>query len=450
MKTIVIIGGGWSGILTAIQLLEKNKNISIKIIHSGTPIGLGVAYSTTDTSHLLNVPAEKMSAFPNNPKHFTDWLIANGNSAEQLEKQFFPRLLYGKYILELFSTLKLQEQLEIINTKAVDIQKKENLYSIQLDNNKSVDANKIVLALGNFLPANPKSASESFFESSNYFKNPWNTDFLKGLQTNQNILLIGTGLTMVDCVLSLKNAGLTGKIYAVSPRGYTPAPHSKTETYPDFYSELKGKTLLEIVQIVRKHIKIAEQKNSCWIGVIDSLRQHFQELWIILSIKEKQQFISHIRHIWGVARHRLPKNTYEELIDLKVKGQLEIIGGRINEIIEKNGDITATIQLRGISEKRTLNISRVINCTGPQSNYKELKDELIRNLLAKKIILAHELKMGIQTNLNGQIIQEQGKMSDDIYAIGSLLRGVLWETTAVPEISKQAEQIAKQIIDSIK
>ena len=172
MKTIAIIGGGWSGILTAIQLLEKSKTISIKIINSGQPIGLGVAYSTTDTSHLLNVPAGKMSAFTNNPKHFTDWLIKNGHSNDEIEKQFFSRLIYGKYILEFVDKIKHNSQVEFIDARAADIQKESLNYSIQLNNGNSINADKIVLALGNFLPSTPKSATLSFFESPNYFKNP--------------------------------------------------------------------------------------------------------------------------------------------------------------------------------------------------------------------------------------------------------------------------------------
>lgn len=449
MKTIAIIGGGWSGILTAIQLLEKSKNIYVKVINSEHAIGLGIAYSTKDEAHLLNVPAGKMSAFPDQPNHFTDWLIANGHSIEQIEKQFFPRVIYGKYILNLLDSLKDNTQLEIINAKAIDIQTQSLKYSVQLNNGNSIITDKVVLALGNFLPSIPKSNTPAFFESPFFFKNPWNADYLKNLSLNQDVLLIGTGLTMVDCVLSLKKSGLTGKVFVVSPRGYTPAPHGKTETYPDFYSELKGKTLLEIFRTVRKHLKIVESKKISWIGVVDSLRPHVQKLWIDLSSKDKQQFISHIRHIWGVARHRLPINTHKELMDLKKNGQLEIIGGRINDIIEKNGLVTATIQLKNSCKKRELNISRVINCTGPQSNYKELKDELVKNLLAKKMILANELKMGIQTNFNGQILQEDKKVSNDIFAIGSLLRSVLWETTAVPEISVQAQKIATEIIDSI-
>lgn len=450
MKTIAIIGGGWSGILTAIQLLEKSKDISIKIINSEQLLGLGIAYSTSDESHLLNVPAGKMSAFPDNPKHFTDWLIKKGYPEKEIEKQFLPRLVYGKYIQEFIDSIKQNAQVEIINARAIDIHKESINYSIQLNNENSVSTDKIVLALGNFLPATPKSASLDFFESPNYFKNPWNTDYLKNIQINQNILIMGTGLTMVDCVISLKKAGITGKLFVVSPRGYTPAPHGIKQTYPDFYAEIKGKTLLEIFKIVRKHLKLAESKNIPWIGVVDSLRPNLQKLWISLSLKGKQQFISHIRHIWGLARHRLPLSVHTQLMDLKTKGQLEIIGGRILDMQEKNNTVSVTLRLRKSTTICELNVSRVINCTGPQTNYKELQNELVKNLLSKRMILADDLKMGIKTTLNGQVLEKDNTASTDMYAIGSLLRGVLWETTAVPEIRMQAESIAKQIIDSIK
>lgn len=449
MKTIVIIGGGWSGTLTAIQLLEKSKTLSVKIINSGQPLGLGVAYSTTEEEHLLNVPAGKMSPFPNNPTHFIDWLVKNGHSAKNLEGQFIPRLVYGKYISELISLYKGNKQLEVINAKAIDIIKQGATYTVLLSNNTAIPADKIVLALGNFLPANPKSETLTFYDNKKYFQNPWSPSYLNNIDLKQDILLIGTGLTMVDNVLSLKKRGFTGKFFVVSPRGYTPASHGKADTYPDFYNELKGTNLAEIFKTVRKHLKIASSKNSSWRGVIDSLRPYAQEIWVTRTLKEKQQFVSHIRHIWGVARHRLPVKIYNEINDLKTQGQLEIIGGRIVDMQEKNGPIAIYIQLRKSSAIRELVVSGVVNCTGPQTNYKELKDQLVINLLSKQMIIPDDLKMGIKTTLNGQVLQQEHTASTDIYALGSLLRGVLWETTAVPEIRQQAESIAQQIIDSI-
>lgn len=450
MKTIAIIGGGFSGALTAIQLLKKSQNVKVVLINSTLPIAKGIAYSTLLPEHLLNVPAGKMSPFSDKPEHFINWLSANNYSTSNTKEAFLPRLIYGKYIMELLESFKSLNQFEQVEAKATDIQKKTDSYIIKLNTSDSLIADKIVLALGNFLPAHPPITRIAFFESKNYFQNPWSSAYLNNIELKKDILLIGTGLTMVDCVLSLKKVGFEGKIIVVSPRGYTPASHGKTDLYPDLYSELKGLSLAEMFHLVRKHLKIAESKNISWRAVVDSLRPHVQEIWMNFSKKEKQQFISHVRHIWGIARHRLPMDTHKELFDLKESGQLEIIGGRIMDMQEIDDSVSVVIKLRKSNEQKTLKVSRVINCTGPQTNYKDLDDELVKNLLAKELILADELKLGIQTTINGRVLQQENKPSSDIYAIGSLLRGVLWETTAVPEIRIQAESIAQQIIESIK
>lgn len=449
MKTIVIIGGGFSGTLTAIQLLKKSKDVQVIIINTNYPIAKGTAYSTNSAEHLLNVTARQMSPFSNEPDHFVSWIRSGNSSYSNSDIPFLPRFLYGKYIQELFEPFKTNKQLQIIEAKATDIQTVEKKYSVILDNGQSILADKIVLAMGNFLPANPKIKDPSFFKSKNYFQNPWVQSYLKDIKPNEPILILGTGLTMVDCVLSLIAAGQKGQIYVVSPRGYTPVSHVKSSKYPDFYEEIKESSLLEILKSVRKHIKIATSKNISWQAVIDSIRPHVQKIWLRLSQKEKQQFISHLRHIWGVARHRLPVVTYDQLIELKEKGLLEIIGGRITDLQEQSSSIVAKIRLRKGKTKELI-VSRIINCTGPQLNFLELKDELIQNLLSKKFIIADELKMGLQSSIDGRVIEKENKVSSDIYAIGSLLRGVLWETTSVPDIRVQAESIAQQIVESIK
>jgi len=449
MKTIVVIGGGWSGTFTAIQLLEMSKTVRVKIIHSGPPLGLGIAYSTNELEHLLNVPAGRMSAFKNKPNHFSDWLISKGYSTNPTN-EFVPRKVYGNYLIELIETYKTNNQLEVIDARAIDIQKSKNHYEILLNTNNSVFADKIVLAIGNFLPASPKVKSPSFYKSNHYFQNPWTNDYLNNLATDKNILLIGTGLTMVDCILSLKKIGFQKTIYVVSPRGYTPVAHGPLETYTDFYSELENKSLLDIYKTIRKHILKAAKENITWRAVIDSLRPNAQQIWLHLSEKDKQQFISHLRHIWGVVRHRLPIKTYEEMNQLQTSGQMEVIGGRIDNLQEQSGNISVTIQLRKQSVIRELNVGTVVNCTGPQTNYNDLQDQLIMNLMSKKMILSDPLKMGIQATINGEVLQNKQEVSKDMYALGSMLRGLFWETTAIPDIRVQTEHIAKQIINSIK
>jgi uncharacterized NAD(P)/FAD-binding protein YdhS len=441
MKTVAIIGGGYSGTLTAIQLLKKSETIAVKLINCNYPIAQGIAYSTGNYEHLLNVPAAKMSAFTNEPTHFINWLQTFEQPYSTVE--FVPRSIYGKYLSAILKNYSSNVQLELIDATATNIIETEQGYEIQFNNHEGIFATDVVLATGNFMPAPPKLKNAAFLKSDFYFKNPWNDLFLKDIALQKNILLIGSGLTMIDCVLSLQSIGFKGKIIAVSPRGYIPKSHHHTAPYPDFYSELKGLRLAEIIHTVRKHLKFATVKESSWHAVIDSLRPHIQKIWLSFSAKEKQQFISHVRHIWGVARHRLPPYIHATISALINNEQLEIIGARIVDLEEENNAIVATLKLRANAIEKKIHISRVVNCTGPQSNYLALEDELITNLIASKMIVADELKMGIKATKEGEIISEKSKK---MYAIGSLLRGVLWETTAVPELRIQANNIATEII----
>ena len=453
MKTICIIGGGFSGSATAMRLLEKDPEARIVLVNGGQPLIRGIAYSTTGEEHLLNVPAGRMGILASAPAHFTDWLRSKPEYshliADNLAQSFLPRMVYGVYLQEQLNQYSGHKNLEIIASKAISVSVHTGRYVVRLENTQAVTADHLVLALGNFLPATPKIANSAVFDNTHYFRNPWNNDYLKDIRNNETVLLIGTGLTMVDCVLSLKKINFKGKIIAVSPRGYIPASHTNAAPYPDFSEELKDKSLREIFKIVRQHLEVAYENDLAWQAVIDSIRPYAQQIWLSLDKKGKQQFTSHLRHIWGVARHRLPEAIFAQIMDAVNSGQLEIIGGRVQNIEEEHTGFRVSIRPRKSHEQQTLQVTRIVNCTGPQINYAEIGDPFVKSLIENNIIRPDGLKMGIAATPAGQVLGADEKPVKNVYAIGSLLRGVLWETTAVPEIRVQAENVARQICESI-
>jgi uncharacterized NAD(P)/FAD-binding protein YdhS len=454
MKTVSIIGGGFSGCLTTIHLLQKSDNVYVKLINCNYPIIQGVAYSTKDHLHLLNVPAGRMSAFADKPDHFINWLRTKREFKDliddKIELQFFPRAIYGIYLTEIISDYTSQKQLEFINAEAINITQKGSKYFVQLNNNNSIESDAVVLAMGNYLPAEPKVENKFDFDDINYFKNPWDNSFLKDIDINKDILLVGTGLTMIDCVCSLLKLNFKGKIIAVSPRGYIPAKHTNSNLkYPDFFPEFQNKTLIEIFNITRTHLRIAELKNIPWQAVIEVIRPHTKEIWLQLSLKDRKQFISHLRHIWGVARHRLPESIHNKIMNAIKSGQMQVLGGRLKTIEKENSFLNVTLKLRKENISASLKVGRIVNCTGPQGNLSEIKNELIANLLGNRLISPDELKLGINALPDGRILNSDNQISKNIFAVGSLLRGILWETTAVPELSINAEIVADQIINTI-
>lgn len=178
-KRITIIGGGATGTLLAVNLIKNSggEPLEINLIERQNRFGRGVAYSATEDFHLLNVPAAKMGAFPDDIEHFHRWLTAkNLNFAAS---DFVPRRLYGEYLRELFDeTTKHKNEnvaVNLIDDEAVDIEIEADKAETILSSGERVESNKIVLAFGNFLPPHPKAENMDFVETEKYFQNPWAT-----------------------------------------------------------------------------------------------------------------------------------------------------------------------------------------------------------------------------------------------------------------------------------
>lgn len=447
MKKFTIIGGGATGTLLAVNLIKNSGDqpITINIIEKNSRFARGVAYSTTNKAHLLNVPANKMGAFPDDVEGFYKWLTANDHNYSS--NDFVPRKIYGEYLQETFSeTLKNTGEDVTVNTyndEAVDISIENNQAHIILKSGETIISDKVVLAFGNFLPPHPRTENQDYTCAEKYFQNPWDEKISEKLDSKDEVLIIGTSLTMVDTVLTLFNDQHQGKITAISTHGWLPAVHELGFVYPSFADELKDKTKIsDLFKIIRKHAKNAESQNSNWRGVIDTLRPATQTLWLNLSDKEKRRFMRHARRLWDVSRHRIPVECREILRKMENTGQLHISKGRVKRIkVTPENKFDVFFQDKEIA--KTIQADAVINCTGSESNFNKLDIPLVKNLLAKKYIQTDSLSLGIEASANG-------KISDNLYTIGTALKGILWESTAMPEIRTQTHQLAVQLLEKTK
>jgi len=457
--TITIIGGGFCGTTTLIQLLKQTDiPLNILFINKENPVAKGIAFSSYNKNHVLNVPVAKMSALPDDPDNFINWIKAKPEYKDfvddELPDAYLPRVIYGNYLAELFNetlhNLPAFVNVEQINDEAFDIKPLSIGAEIIFRKSSPVIADKIVIALGNFNPGNPNIKNESFYNSKNYFQNPWSIEAVTGLKENEDVLIIGTGLTMVDNVLSLLENNFRGKIFAVSTNGYFPLFHKKRSPYTEILKELHPPyDISKLYNIFRKHIKYVLSNGITGEAVVDAVRPKTQEIWLSLSLDDKIKFMSHIRHLWGVARHRLPKGIYFQMQDLISKGRLEIIAGRLQELNEVNDNVQVVLKERMSQEKREFTVSRVINCTGPQTDLTKVDKALVVNLLKRGLIIPDEMKLGINALPDGTIIQKDNSISTILFTIGSMLKGILWESTAVPELRAQAKTLAAELIKQL-
>ena len=450
MKRITIIGGGASGTLLALNLLryEGEERLEVNLVEKRPHIGLGVAFSTEHDVHLLNVPAAKMGAYADDVEHFHRWL--NENGAEHSPTTFAPRRIFGEYLqtqlAEADATKAENVALNIFDDEAVDVKIEDGKANVQLASGDHIYSEKVALAFGNFLPPHPTVADQSFVSSPKYFQDPWSPEVFDSIDPDDDILIVGTGLSMVDVTMQLYKLGHKGLINAISTRGQLPAVHKLGFTYPPFYEEFKGTTrVTDVLKSVRAHVKKAEVDGSDWRAVIDSLRPVTQEIWLGLPLAEKKYFMQHLSRYWNVARHRMAPEAALIIDELRGMGQLQILKGRLQKITWEDG-IGFDVRYATIGLDQYVHADVIVNCIGSESRFDQLDSQLVKNLMANGMIRCDDLRFGLDATADGHLQGRDGQPSDMLYTLGTALKGVLWESTAIPEIRVQARDLARKLI----
>jgi uncharacterized NAD(P)/FAD-binding protein YdhS len=446
MTDIAIIGAGLSGRLLAVNLLRQaTHDVSIQMFERGEANSMGAAYSSNEGYLLLNVPACRMGAFSEDAEHFLKWVREKGISAGPWD--FLPRKLYRDYVFSLLEESQLTgrngSSFELIRGEVIDLQPGQNGATLYVQGKGAFPAHKVVLALGNFPPRNPHITNRVALTSHRYVRDPWAFSGFSSLQGNERVVFIGSGQTMVDLLVGLYRRGHTGRIVSISRRGILPLAHKGFEPYPSFYAEIKDSTcLLEILRSVRRHLDEADRHGIDIRSVIDSLRPDTQELWLALPEAEKRRFLRHLFRYWEIIRSRIPPESDLIIQQLCASGQLQIIPGRIRNMVENETGIEVHYSSpEGIREE-VVKASLVINCIGPESDIERVEHPLVKNLLRRGLVRPGPARLGIDAQPQGAVIGRQGETSGFLYTMGSMMKGILWEVIAVPDIRLQAEQLA--------
>jgi uncharacterized NAD(P)/FAD-binding protein YdhS len=448
---LAIIGGGFSGIMTVVQLLRMRPTLAmdITLIEQRTGIAEGVAYSTTCPLHLLNVTADKMSAFEDDPDNFLQF--AQDTSAPVGPKDFAPRLLYSAYLKHLFAAaMKNMDRhtLTQLNTQALRIVMAgdNRSASIELKDGNKIEADRIVLAIGNLAPSRPISLKERNGAPSSFLADAWSGDWAIAGK-NDSVFLIGSGLTAIDKILELIHAGHTGQISMISRHGLMPQPHSNqvsTQTLEFREMELP----LNVVKFVTTVRQLVAQSQN-WRQTVDSLRVPCQRWWQLLPVIEQRRFLRHAQAYWDVHRHRMAPQIHQRICQLLKSGQLVRYKGTVVALLEENGKAKVEFRRRGEQSRQSVLVDNVINCSGYYLNLRNCTDPLLSQLLSSKLAVPNDLGVGLKVAPNWAVLDGANSPSKVLYTLGTTLRGQLFESVAVPELRKQARDLAKTLITSL-
>jgi hydroxyacylglutathione hydrolase len=445
--TVAIIGGGFTGATLAAQLLRKSGgSVSVVLIERGARLGRGVAYSTECAEHLLNVRARNMSAYPDDPEHFLEWARLNHNPGASPD-DYLPRPVFGQYVASVLQQEieRYPGQVEHVQDEAVSIAHNGETAEIRLRSGYTLFADKVVIALGNFPPGDPRLPGRTQ-HSLRYVSNPWKASALGDVSRDQSVLLVGSGLTSVDVAITLRARGFRGTIHILSRHGLLPQTHKATAPWPPFWTGKSRRTVRGLLRLIRTQVEAAEKAGSGWRAVLDSLRPFTQEIWGSLSFKERRCFLRHVRPYWDVHRHRVAPAIGSTLAAQIQGGQIEIHAGRIKAYAEDIDGVDVTYLDRESGQVERLRVGRVINCTGPESDCRKVDDPLLADLMRQKLARPDPLFLGLDVSPDGALIDAHGAPSNLLYAIGPVRKGSLWETIAVPELRVQVSELPRLLL----
>ncbi|MGX1788498.1 FAD/NAD(P)-binding protein [Bosea sp. NPDC055332] len=442
---VIIIGGGASGVLMACHLLrDQPDDCVVTLIERREKVGPGLAFSTDRPEHLLNVRAANMSAFPDDPLHFWRWLSAG--SVDRFEPCpdpycFAPRHLYGDYVSHLVERAipgsEGQKRLHIVRGECCAIEERPNGIAVTLADGTTHLGQVAVLATGN----------EAYdWQQAGRYLSPWGAEATALAHSPLPILILGTGLSMVDYVLTLLQKGYSRPIYALSRRGLLPRVHQDAPVLRPGKEDVPfGGSAMALLRWFRQALAEHARQGGDWRSVVDGIRPFSQEIWWKLSVRAKGRLLEHARAHWDVHRHRMAPQAAKRLEEATASGQLKILSGKI--ALHEAGEHGLEVSYRPRSRPtlETLQVGSIVDCRGITADPGQSANPVLKSLLAQGLARVDALRIGVDVSAECALLNTSGLASRRLFAIGPLTRAAFWETVAIPDIREQCTKLARHI-----
>ena len=384
-----------------------------------------------------------MSAWPDDADHLARWLAEDPDSAGA-PADFISRATYGRYIGSLLRAeiggSRPRRRLLLENDQVADLWPTDEGLRLTLAMGRTLEADLVVLATGNPAPAPPDCDGIEDLGPGRYTPDPWAAGALDSLAEDAPVLLLGTGLTMVDVALALDSQGHRGPIRAISRRGQAPRRHagavrSVTPEEPRSAAPLSRR----LADARRRAAEVG------WRQAVDEVRPATQAIWRAASLAERRRFLRHLQPWWDVHRHRMAPAVADWFETQRTDGRLHLAAGRIASLAAADFGVRVRWRPRGVGDDASMDVARIINCTGPGADPTRSANPLLRRLIERGLVRKDVLGLGLDVTVEGQVLDASQRPDPRLFAVGPITRGAFWEVTAVPDIRHQVAELARTI-----
>ncbi|GEP33684.1 hypothetical protein NSZ01_14520 [Nocardioides szechwanensis] len=436
---VAIIGGGASGVLTAVNLLTApgGAGLAVTIHEASGIVGRGIAYGTSDPRHLLNVRARHMSAWPDVPSDLLEWAARTGRDADP--QGFLPRADYAAYLQDTLASVA-DHRLTVRAGRVDDVVPLPGGgYEIHTVDTRST-ADSVILAYGNQEPRALLVDGDTLPPAPWHLANPWELSALHLLPGDSTAVIVGTGLTAIDTAITFLEEHPGRRVVMTSRHGMLPHAHVGQQSTAWVTPAPAGPLTADgLAEHYRRQVAAADAQGVDWRAVVDGLRRQTQALWQGLDLDERRRFLAvHARH-WEVRRHRMAPEVAARLEGYQAEGRLSVLSGGVTRVVDRGS--RCEVHLGGLGAP--VPADALVNCTGPSTDITRSGDPLLLALRERGLATPDPLHLGLATTTDGQLVDPQGLPVAGLYAVGPPRKGVLWESTAIPEIRTQAAEVAR-------
>jgi uncharacterized NAD(P)/FAD-binding protein YdhS len=358
------------------------------------------------------------------------------------EDSFVPRAWFGLYVNQQLAEAIAASATEFEHRRdhVLDLTTDLHGWVLHLQNAAPVTARHVVLALGN-LPRR-EAALPGLDSLDERAVHAWDVARAQVADPQAPVLIIGTGLTMIDAVLSLRARGHRGTVHAVSRHALLPLAHSEQHGRAQ---PLLSRSLRVAARELRLGCELDKRSGRPWQWRIDANRHHAQAFWIGLSPAEKRRFLRHGRSLWDAHRHRIADTIRAQMEDEIQAGTLRLHAGRVGAI-EPRVEALRIILHHAHRIPTELNVGLLLNSLGFELDYRRADVPLVQGVLRSGLARSGELGLGLDTDAFGRVRAKDGREWPTLYTLGTARIGQLWETTAAHEIRQQAAELAGALV----
>ncbi|MCJ8507026.1 FAD/NAD(P)-binding protein [Rhizobium lemnae] len=450
VPVVAVIGGGFSGAAFALHLVRRHQTgAQILVFEPRAQLGAGLAYSAEDPSHRINVPAARMSLYPDDPESFQRFVDSHGvrhtdPSILTPGGQAYPqRSVFGAYVQAELAPYLEKGAISHRQSRVRSVSRSGDRWLVVDETGSQTPADLVVIATTHPSPQLP-SVLRAHATHPRLIADATVSEALANVGADESILIVGNGLTSADVIAMLSRQGHRGNIMAISRRGLRSRGHLAVaqEPFGDFLSH-PAKRASELLRRIRQTLRSAETQGLSWHSVIDAVRSQGSGIWQALPMEERRRVARLARPFWDVHRFRIAPQV-EQVIEENLKeGRLEVAAAFLKSIDAKDQGFDVVLASKG-REQSPRHFDRIIVTTGPAHDGILASQPFLQTLQAAGHLNNCPTGLGIACDATSRAVDSTGKADPSLLIAGPLARGTFGELMGLPQVTEHAVFVADE------